>query len=219
MRNTKLQKLYRQVDKCRFCKTGRNKLQHIHGFGAMNPELMLILVNPTYRNLSSAPEYQGNRFPYIGVRQFWRVLADGGLIDRKVAFNLPSRAAWNSKYTKQIQNELAKNRLFLTNIVKCCYDHSLYPEDRVIKEQINMLAEEIKIVRPKMIVAFGELVYKTLTGKNIKLAGYWNDRKRKGDSEIISGLKIPIIPCYFPIGRGNPKKAAEIMRRFLRTKK
>ncbi len=111
MRNQKLENLYRKVDQCKFCNSERNKLQHIHGYGVLNPKLMLILVNPTYRNLGSASEYQGNRFPFIGVRQFWRVLADGGLIDKKVAFNLPLRTAWNSGHTKQVQNELVKNAI------------------------------------------------------------------------------------------------------------
>jgi uracil-DNA glycosylase family 4 len=180
---------------------------------------MLILVNPTYRNLSSNPEYRGARFPFIGVRQFWKVLADGGLIDKKVAYGLPLRKNWRDKHTELIKQELIRNKLFLTNIVKCCYGHSLYPDSKVIDSQLKFLAEEINIVNPKKIVAFGALVYKTLTGKNIKLAEYWNEWKIGNDSEIVFGLKISVMPCYFPIGRGNPKKAAEILRKFLRTQK
>lgn len=219
MGSRKLQKLYEQVDDCKFCRADKNLLQHIHGFGALNPNLMLILINPTYRNISSDPKYKGTRFPFIGVRQFWKVLADGGLIDRKIVKNLPIRAKWKNEHTKQIQKELIRKKLFLTNVVKCCYNHGSYPENRVIAAHLKLLAEEIKIVRPKKIVAFGGLVYKILTGKNIKLTEYWNEGKIGNDSEIISGLKIPIIPCYFPVGRGNPPKAAEIMRKFLRTRK
>jgi len=212
MRNTELQKLYRQVDRCKFCKAERNRLQHIHGYGAMNPKLMLILINPTYRNISSNKEYQGDRFPFIGVRQFWKVLASGGLIDNKIGFNLPTRTEWNSKHTAQIKKELVKNRLFLTNIVKCCYDHSAYPDKSVIENQLKLLAEEIRIVKPEKVVSFGGLVYKTLTGKNIKLADYWNGSQEKV-VEAISGLDILVMPCYFPIGRGKPREAARILRK------
>lgn len=215
MKSQKLKNIYERVDECKFCKAEDNLLQHIHGFGASNPKLMLILINPTYRNISSDPAYRGARFPFIGVRQFWKVLADGGLIDKKIAYNLPVRTGWKSEHTKQIQKELIGNKLFLTNIVKCCYGHSLYPQNKVIADQLKLLAEEIKIVRPKTIVAFGGLVYKTLTGRNIKLAEYWKGREKGKNFEIISGLKIPVIPCYFPIGRGNPKKAAEVMKKFL----
>lgn len=215
MENKKLQKLYKQIDKCKFCKAARNKLRHIYGFGAMNPKLMLILVNPTYRNLSCGPKYKGARFPNIGVRQFWRVLADGGLISKKIAAALPPRAGWKNGHTKSIQGELTKNKLFLTNAVKCCYSHSEYPTKNVIESQLKFLSKEIRIVNPKKIVAFGALVYKTLTGKSLKLADYWK-KKRRLETEKISGLNISVTPCYFPIGRGNPKKAAEILRSIAR---
>lgn len=213
MRNTKLQKLYRRVDKCKFCKTERNQLQHIHSYGAMNPKWMLVLINPTYRNLSSDPKYRGDRFPFIGVRQFWKVLADGGVIDKRIAYGLPLRKDWNDKHTEQIKQELVGNRLFLTNIVKCCYNHSAYPDKNIIENQLMLLAEEIRIVKPKKILAFGGLVYKTLTGKDIKLADYWSGSQKK-TAEVVSGLDITVTPCYFPIGRGNPRKAIEILRQF-----
>ncbi len=212
MRNAKLRNLYRRVDQCKFCKTEGNKLQHIHGFGAINPRLMFILVNPTYRNLSSDPEYVGSRFPFIGVRHFWRVLAAGGLFDREVAYRLPIRAEWERRHTGEIQKELKRRKLFLTNLVKCCYSHSNYPDASVIRSQIGLSAEEINIVKPKKIIAFGGLVYKKLTGNTIKLFDCWSGLQ-KNTVETLSGLGIPVVPCYFPIGRGNPRKAAEMLRK------
>lgn len=218
MRNVKLEKLYQQVDRCKFCKAEGNRLQHIHGFGVVNPRLMLVLINPTYRNLSSDPEYKGPRFPFIGVRQFWKVLADAGLINKKIAYRLPLRNEWKATHTKQIQKELIKNRLFLTNIVKCCYDHSFYPDGAVIQHQLKLLAEEIRIVKPESIVVFGGLVYKVLTGNDIKLNEYWRQKRRKKSFEIISGLNIPVTPCYFPVGRGKPALAVKILRKIITCK-
>lgn len=175
---------------------------------------MLILVNPTYRNLSSAPSYRGPRFPFIGVRQFWRVLGTAGLISRRVAKALPVRREWTRADTTRVQRELVRNRLFLTNIVKCCYGHSHYPTRKVIEAQCRMLAKEIEIVQPKCIVAFGTLVFKMLTGKTIVLKNALSQRHRY--VVIITNLRIPVIPCYFPIGRGNPKKAIAGLRRLLK---
>lgn len=202
------------MDHCRFCKSGGNKLQHIHGFGAMNPRLMLILINPTYRNLSSDPRYRGPRFPFIGVRQLWRVLADGGFLSKSIAYSLPPRNGWQMEDTKKIQNELLRNKIFLTNVVKCCYSDSRYPKPEVIKDQVKILAEEIRMVKPKNIVAFGSLVYKILTERNIKLSSYRaNAQGRRVYFENISGLSVPVIPSYFPVGRGNPRKAIMILKR------
>jgi len=213
MRSERLEKLYRRVDRCKLCKAAGNKLHHIHGFGAGRPRWMLVLVNPTYRNLSSSTEYRGPRFPFIGVRQFWRVLADGGLIDKNTASDLPLRSAWTARHTKQLQQELIRNDLFLTNLVKCCYQHSEYPKSRVLENQLPFLAEEIRIVKPKKIVAFGGLVYKVLTARSIKLSEYWTSAHSGGEVERISGLSVDVLPCYFPIGRGKPHMAAKVLRR------
>lgn len=211
MRQNELEQVYARVDECRFCKAEGNALRHIHGHGAMEPRLMLVLVNPTYRNISSDKSYHGDRFPFIGVRHFWRVMADGGLIDAKTAEGLPVASGWTEKHTDAVRQELFDNKLFLTNVVKCCYPHSNYPAGEVIREHAAFLADEIRTVRPKRIVAFGGLVYKTLTGKTVKLSEYWSGKPETA-TENISGLDTDVIPCYFPVGRGKPKEAARILR-------
>ena len=203
-----LQRLYAEVDACAFCKKAKNPLAHIHGYGVIRPRLMLVLVNPTYRNISAHAGYRGPRFPFLGVRQFWNILADGGLIAKH---DLPLRAEWSADHTAKIQKELVKNKLFLTNIVKCCYNHSEYPPKEVVEAQKKLLAQEISLVRPQRIVAFGALVYKTLTGKDIKLS----DPPKVEQSETISALNIPVSACYFPIGRGSPTKAIKILKQLI----
>ena len=212
-----LTRLYARIDRCRFCRRDRNRLLHIHGAGARRPDLMLVLVNPTHRNLSADPagvHAAGPRFPFIGVRQFWRVLAAGGLIDRKIAASLPPRAAWRPEHTDLVRRELVRRRLYLSNIVKCCYPHGDYPAPEVVRDQLGLLGEEIRLVRPRRLVAFGALVLKTLTGRNIKLSD--PRQLSAGAVEIVSGLGVPVAACHFPIGRGSPTKAAADLRRLRR---
>jgi uracil-DNA glycosylase len=213
MINEELRILYSKIEKeCPFCKKSGNKLQHIFGFGKLNPKLMLILINPTHRNLSSRPDYRGDRFPFIGVRSFWKVLAEGNLIDKKIVSSLPNRNQWRDEDTEKIKEELLKNQLFLTNIVKCCYEHADYPERPVIKWHLRWLEQEIKIVNPQRIVAFGTLVFKILTGKIITFRDYLENTSEHNYFESLTGLKIPVIPCPFPIGRGSPSKAISVLK-------
>ena len=215
MSQENLKSLYDEIEGCPFCRKEGNHLRHVFGAGVLNPDLMLVLINPTYRNLSARADYEGPRFPFIGVRQFWRVLAEGEVISRKVAYHLPLAARWTYDDSNAIQEELSLNRLFVTNIVKCCYSHSNYPSRSVIDLHVKYLAREIQIVKPKKIIAFGGLTFKTLTQLNILLREYWaNGDRGVFHKETISGQEIPVIPCYFPIGRGNPKKAALVLRAF-----
>lgn len=213
MESLKLQELYQIIDKCDFCTASGNKLQHIHGFGTINPKFMLIAINPTYRNLSSQPDYKGPRFPFIGVRQFWRVLGKGGLIRESVANKLPARSNWCDRDTRNVQNEILNNNLFLTNVVKCCYNHSKYPSKEVINKHIEFLAEEIKILKPQTIIAFGTLTFSLLTKTSLHLSKYWQSGGIERYYDVLSGLSTPVIPCYFPIGRGKPQEAVQVLRK------
>lgn len=210
--NTEFSKFYRGVDACLFCRRSGNQLQHIHGFGALRPRFMLVLINPTHRNISSHPAYHGPRFPFIGVRQFWRVLAEGGLMSKKIAIELPPARQWSVRHTAALQGELMRSKLYLTNVVKCCYDHSAYPAAEVLDVGTNILAREIALVRPKKIIAFGGLVYKLLTEKNITLRDYWRQEHSWLEKETISGRGVPVVPSYFPVGRGSPARAIRVLR-------
>jgi uracil-DNA glycosylase len=211
-----LASLYERMDACARCRAVRNPLRHVLGAGAMRPDWMLVLVNPTSRNISSRHSYRGPRFPFIGVRQFWQVLAQGGFMDRALAAGLPPRAAWSLRHTETVQRALVKQRLFLTNAVKCCSDRGDYPSPEVLREGQRLLAEEIRIVRPRRIIAFGALVHRTLAGLPVSLTRYWAAAERPPFHENISGLRIPIVPCFFPIGRGSPSKAAAALRKLTR---
>jgi len=205
--------LYKQIEECPYCKKSGNRLKHIFGFGVLNPRLMLILINPTYRNLSSNPDYCGDRFPFIGVRSFWKVLASGNLIDKKISSSLPDRSGWKNSDTERIKEELLKNQLFITNMVKCCFAHGDYPARPIIKWHLKWLKQEIMIVKPQKIVAFGTLVFKELTHKTIVFKNNLNKLTKHNNFELLTGLKIPVFACPFPIGRGSPQKAALVLRK------
>ncbi len=204
-----LSSLYRKVDLCPLCKNSQNELQHILGTGKIRPRFLLLLINPTYKNISSRPEYKGPRFPFVGVRSFWRVLGKAGLINQKLAESLPLPSLWQKEHTISLQEELLKNSLFLTNIVKCTFSHSLYPPQKYFEYHREILKKELEIVKPKYIVAFGQLPFKFLTGKSIVLSSIFEskDHYKPKHRERITHFKIPVLPCYFPVGRGKPKEA------------
>jgi hypothetical protein len=58
--------------------------------------------------------------------------------------------------------------------------------------------------------------FEELTGKKIRLKDYYNEVVRVGKLKFfnlkISSFETKIVPCYFPVGRGNPKQAIEILK-------
>jgi uracil-DNA glycosylase len=77
-----------------------------------------------------------------------------------------------------------------------------------------LLWREIELVRPRRIVAFGILPFRHLTGRAIRLDHYFSLMERRGSIEYVPALRgrWPVAPCYFPVGRGNPRRATFILR-------
>jgi DNA polymerase len=211
-----LTELWNLVDHCEDCAKSSNGLQHILGGGQENnPKVMFVFINPTHRNITSAPEYKGSRFPFVGTKEVWKVFFNAGLFPIELMEQI-NRNEWNPKLIDSVLNFLNKSGFYFTDVSKCCNHNAELPSSEKIKKGEKTLLEEISIVRPKLIIAFGLIPTKVLTNKNIKLGTFLEEIRKGKDvviqSKVIFGRKYPVIPCYFPVGRGNPGKAVEILK-------
>lgn len=209
--------VYKEFDNCKRCRNEGNTLLHILGGGKFkNPQFLFLFINPTHLNFSSHKDYKGERrYPFIGVRYFYRLLSEAGFLDKKIVEDIYKRG-WQIEDEHGIEQGLAASGIYMTNLVKCTNYHPQNPARRIIKEDFPLLQKEIDIVSPKYIVAFGTLVFRILTNKNIRLADAFR-RLKQDDYNIfqsidILGRKYNVLPCYFPIGRGSPQKALEMLR-------
>lgn len=213
---TTLQQLYTTFDACKRCKTQKNPLKHILGGGkTKNPRFLFLFINPTHKNISSYSNYEGSRrYPFIGVRHFYKLLSSAGFVDKIIIGNIYNNG-WKTEDEKRIENSLIKNDVYLTNLVKCTQPHPENPTKDIIIQDLPLLYKEIDIVKPTYIVTFGKLTYQTLTNQDIRLKDKLEEVK-KGTYQPDKSLNIinetyPILPCYFPVGRGNPPKALQIL--------
>ena len=110
---------------------------------------------------------------------------------------------------------LRERGIYLTNLVKWTGPDGSLPDRDKIGLFLPLMVREIEIVSPKYVVTFGSLPFKYLTGQVIKLKDHYNQVVRQGlqSEEVqIGSAKTRIIPCYFPVGRGNPRRAVEILK-------
>ncbi|MBW2987356.1 hypothetical protein KY336_02285 [Candidatus Woesearchaeota archaeon] len=212
-----LQELWRQVDDCSFCKSAGNKLQHILGGGKEEkPSVMFCFINPTYRNITTDPDYEGQRFPFMGTTKVWRVFIKAGLLEPDIDNKI--RQGWNQELIDEVIGKVAQKGFYFTNLVKCAQPHADNPKTKEIRTLLPLLLKEISIVKPKLICCFGGMPFRWLTNINdLKLTEHF-DRQKQSDKLItyqtipIDGKTYPVFPCYFPVGRGNPKKATELLQ-------
>jgi uracil-DNA glycosylase len=211
-----LAEMNRLFDVCPRCACTHNPLKHVYGGGATeSPNYCFVLINPTYRNLSTSPLYEGPRFPFIGVRLFWKVLNRGGFFADEV-LEVVERKPWTRETTSAVLTELKRQSIYLTNLVKCAQPHPKVPGREVFVEDMPLFEREMLLVKPHTIVAFGQLTLSVLTGETLKLGEYYRrilayGIKSEFHFTLGDTMTIPVFPNFFPIGRGNPRLAAEIL--------
>ncbi len=213
-----LDELESVVDNCPRCQKQHNPLRHVFGGGhRLSPDFCFVLINPTHSNISTKEGYEGPRFPFIGVKRFWKVLHRGGFIADEVIDKV-ERKPWDAATTDLVLRELERHRIYLTNLVKCTGDNPDIPSTSVFEEDFPVFSREMALVQPRHIVAFGQVTFWVLTGQKIKLGEHYDhlpntEMPHAQPSRPMEGRVFPVIPNFFPVGRGNPTRSVEVLRK------
>lgn len=205
-----------ELDRCVACATVARGFRHVPGGGDyLRPNLMLVFINPTVGNITAPADWPGPRFPFASKPKLWSILGEAGLVDP----DLPNRMQALGPTPAMVQmviDEARRQRLYLTNAVKCMDDGSNLPASARIAAALPFLQREIALVQPRAIVALGLIPFGALTGRIVRLADQlWaaqHDQLAPFASLPIAGHAYPVFPCYFPTGRGNPVAATNMLQ-------
>jgi DNA polymerase len=200
-------------------KHGSKQLTSIYGAGETNsPNICLIFMNPTARNVSSELNWNGIKAPWLGTKNVWRLLYKLGLLDNQEIVNqiLAMRPEeWTIEFSENLYKEIAKKSIYITNIAKCTQENAKHLPDSVYKEYLPLMIEELSILKPKLVIALGNQVSSVLLQKPISVSKYINDEFE--NLELKDKGTIRVYPSYYPIGQGTPHmpKAIERINRIL----
>ncbi|MBI5582488.1 MAG: uracil-DNA glycosylase [Deltaproteobacteria bacterium] len=86
--------------------------------------------------------------------------------------------------------ELPRERVFITNVIKCRPPENRNPEPGELQACFPFLKEQIRLVRPPLLVALGGFAARTLTGSDRKIS------ELRGRSFSFEGRLV--IPTYHP---------------------
>lgn len=193
-----------------------NRLMPIGGGGrTRRPEVMFVFINPTHRNASSSPDWSGPRYPFIGTREVWRVFHRAGLLPDTWMERIEGLESWTPRFAEELEGFLKSRGLYLTNLVKWTGSDASLPGRNKIGLFLPVMRREIELVQPRRIVAFGLIPLKHLTGRSIRLEDYHSQalKDRSLRTFPLEGVahSAGVVPCYFPVGRGNPSRAVELL--------
>lgn len=208
--NLQLNHHFPQLDQLQ-TKYGSTELHAVYGAGCTdNPDIMLMFMNPTAKNVSAHLNWDGLRAPWLGTKNVWRMLNKLKFIDNNVFEQISTfkPAQWTNEFSIEVYNGIALKKLYITNLAKCTQLDASHLNNSVFKEYLNQTLEEIYAINPKKIITFGTQVSSVLLSKPVKVSEYLDNRAEKLK---ISDKVFDIYPSYYPVGQGtrNIHKAIE----------
>ncbi len=97
-----------------------------------------------------------------------------------------------------IYNNITKNKCYLTNLAKATQEDARRLSDNIYRKYLNLLAQELDIIRPKIIITFGNQVSSIFLNKKLKVA----DCRKCYFYKTINNITYKVYPVYYPIGNG-----------------
>ncbi len=158
-------------------------------------------MNPTGKNISSRKEWSGLRAPWLGTKNAWKFFYNIGLISRnnfektqKFNFN-----QWNCEFAVQIYKDIEKNGCYITNLAKCTQTDARPLKDDIFRKYLNILKQEIFLIKPAKIITFGNQVSSIILNKPISVNNY---KKNQAEKLVIENKSFPVYLVYYPVGQG-----------------
>jgi hypothetical protein len=179
-----------------------------------SPRMALVFINPTARNQSARNGWAGERAPFIGLSRIWKFLSSTGLISQKVVDGLPKDGQWTEADATRFYAGIADEGIYVTNLVKACRMDATLPSTKMARSYVEHLKYELSLVGPSVVVGMGGLVSSLLAGESVSIGALYESFRNTGTVKQmpIGGMTASLAPCYFPVGRGNPVRAREILQ-------
>lgn len=193
-----LEELVKKYDKMQK-KYGDPKLDSINFGGCTNnPDVCFVFMNPTARNVTSSKEWKGIKSPWVGTKNVWTLFNKLGLIDDEIYTRIRSikGSDWTYEFAEEVYGQVAKNKFYITNLAKCTQVDARPLPDSVYKDYLNLFLKEMEIVKPKVIILFGNQVSSVVLGEKISVSQV---RKK----EFLLKNKFKCYSVFYPVGNGS----------------
>ena len=196
----KLTDLKSKYDKLQL-KYGAKELDSIYNGGCSNnPDICFVFMNPTGKNIASSKEWHGIKSPWIGTKNIWNLFYSLDLLDKKIYHKIKTIRGieWTEEFAKEVYEDVSSHKYFITNLGKCTQTDARPLPDEVLKQYLDLLFEEIDIIKPKVIVTFGNQVSSIILNEKISVS---ENRKISHNLKIKNDI-YKVFPVYYPVGNG-----------------
>ena len=204
-----LEDLQIQYDKLQK-KYGAKDLNSIYNGGCSNnPDICFVFMNPTGKNNASSKEWKGIRAPWIGTKNIWDLFYKLDLLDEEIYFKIKNIKAkdWTEEFAYKVYEDVKKHKYFITNLGKCTQIDARELPNCVYEKYLDLLFKEIEIIKPKVVILFGNQVSSIVLNEKISVS----QCRRRLFVKNIKGKNYNCYSVYYPVGNGrfNMNKSIE----------
>ncbi len=204
-----IQDLNKEYDKLQV-KYGAKELDSIYNGGCTNnPDICFVFMNPTGRNIASSKNWHGPKSPWIGTKNVWTLFYKLNLLDEDIYNEIRNikGSEWSEDFAIEVYNDVIKHNYFITNLGKCTQIDARELPDSVYLNYLHLLEKEFEIIKPKVIILFGNQVSSIVLREKISVSQV---RKQTFIKEL-NGTSYKFYSVFYPIGNGsfNVDKAIE----------
>lgn len=218
----KLEELNVEYDKLQQ-KYGAKELDAIYSGGCLNnPNICFVFMNPTKRNIAAEKDWKGLKSPWIGTKNVWDLFMELGLLDSGIYQQIRTKKGkeWTEEFAEEVYTDVIKHQYFITNLGKCTQVDARSLPDTILSKYLSLLEKEINIIKPKVIILFGNQVSSIVLKQKIEVSKV----RKKCFIKEINNVKYKCYSVYYPVGNGrfNIDKSIEdikwIMKQELKNK-
>ncbi len=180
---------------------GDKNLDSIYGAGCIdNPNVMFVFMNPTSKNIASSKEWKGIKAQWLGTKNIWKLFDSIGLIDNNIYQKIMTKkpSDWDYEFAENLYENITQNKLYITNLGKCTQIDAKPLSNKVFMDYLKLLEMEIDIIKPKIIITFGNQVSSIILNQTILVS----QCRKKHYLKNINNHNYKVYPVYYPVGQG-----------------
>lgn len=196
----KIKDLNNEYDKLQL-EYGSRELDSIYNGGCEeNPDICFVFMNPTGKNIASLKTWHGRKSPWLGTKNIWKLFYHVNLLSEesynKILEMKPKD--WDYDFCDYIYDEINNNKVFITNLGKCTQVDARPLRNEVLAKYLDLLFKEIDIIKPKVIITFGNQVSSIILNKKISVS----ETRKQSHELIVNNNTYKVYPVYYPVGNG-----------------
>ena len=182
-------------------KYGAKELDSIYNGGCTEkPDICFVFMNPTGRNIASSKNWKGLKSPLIGTKNIWDLFYKLNLMNDDIYNKIKEikGSEWTEEFAEEVYDDVKKHKYFITNLGKCTQVDARELPNSVYEQYLELLKQEIEIIKPKVIILFGNQVSSIVLNKKISVS----QCRKQLFTDKIKNEQYKFYSVYYPVGNG-----------------